>query len=211
MASRHSMSRRVSVSRPPPPVDPETSDTPGCSTSAGGGLGEWKAALARVFFGLRSLGREKPPERPPDKVLIVHGRNEAAKEGIARFLTKLGLEVVLMDEQAARGRTLIEKLEACSSAAFAVVLMTRDDIGALASEPQDSRLRARQNVIFELGFSIAKLTRQRVCVLYEKGVELPSDLGGVEYKLLDAAGAWKFKLAKELYEAGLRFDIAKAL
>jgi len=146
-----------------------------------------------------------------DRVLIVYGRNEEAKEKVARFLMKLQLEPILLDEQAARGRTLIEKFETQWPVAFVVVLLTGDDVGGLAPEPRKLRPRARQNVIFELGFSIAKLSRERVCALYEEGVELPSDIHGVEYKLLDAAGAWKAKLAKELHEAGLRFDPVRIL
>jgi len=153
-------------------------------------------------------GRELPAD---DRVLIVHGRNEEAKEKVARFLMKLQLEPVLLDEQAARGRTLIEKFETQWPVAFVVVLLTGDDVGGPASEPRKLRPRARQNVIFELGFSIAKLNRERVCALYEEGVELPSDFHGVEYKPLDAAGAWKAKLAKELHEAGLRFDPLRIL
>ena len=150
-------------------------------------------------------------ELPADKVLIVYGRNEEAKEKVARFLMKLQLEPILLDEQAARGRTLIEKLETQWPIAFVVVLLTGDDVGGLAPEPRTLRPRVRQNVVFELGFSIAKLNRERVCALYEEGVELPSDFHGVEYKPLDAAGAWKAKLAKELHEAGLRFDPLRIL
>ena len=146
-----------------------------------------------------------------DRVLVVYGRNEGAKEKVARFLMKLQLEPVLLDEEAARGRTLIEKLETQWPVAFVVVLLTGDDVGGLGPEPRTLRPRARQNVIFELGYSIAKLHRERVCVLYEERVELPSDFHGVEYKPLDAAGAWKAKLAKELHEAGLRFDPLRIL
>jgi len=151
------------------------------------------------------------PEAPRRTVLLVHGRNVAVKETVARFLMKLGLEPILLDEQAAHGRTLMEKLEAYSRVSFAVVLLTADDIGALVSERRTLRPRARQNVIFELGFSIANLTRRRVCALYEEGVELPSDLHGVEYQALDAAGAWKSRLARELHAAGLEFDPMKVL
>jgi predicted nucleotide-binding protein len=145
------------------------------------------------------------------RILVVYGRNEEVKEKVARFLMKLGLEPVLLDEQAARGRTLIEKLEGESPVAFAVVLLTADDVGALASQSHDLHPRARQNVILELGFSLGKLTRRRVCALYEAGVELPSDIHGVEYTSVDAAGAWRAKLARELYEVGLHFDPMKAL
>ena len=145
------------------------------------------------------------------KVLVVYGRNREVKEQVARFLMKLGLEPILLDEQPAMGRTPIEKLEAQAAIAFAVVILTGDDVGGLATKPRTLRPRARQNVLFELGFSVANLTRERVCALYQEGVELPSDIHGVEYTLLDPAGAWRAKLGRELYEAGFRFDPLKVL
>jgi predicted nucleotide-binding protein len=156
-----------------------------------------------------TIGEGWPSGR--DRVFVVYGRNEVAKEKVARFLGTLGLEPILLDEQAARGQTLIEKLEANSSTTFAVVLLTADDVGALSSSVPDVRPRARQNVIFELGFTCGRLGRSRVCALYEDGIELPSDLGGLECQALDPAGGWKLRLARELYDAGLRFDVVKAL
>ena len=50
-----------------------------------------------------------------------------------------------------------------------------------------------------------------MCTLYEGPVELPSDIHGVEYTPIDAAGAWRAKLARELYEAGFRFDLLKVI
>jgi len=180
------------------------------------GMGELQAVTSRL--GLpdgppASLAETARPAKVPrdGKVWVIHGRNGELREKVARFLLHLGLEPIILDEQAARGRTLIEKLEAQTPLAFAVVLLTGDDVGGLAAEPGGLRPRARQNVIFELGFSIAKLGRARVCALYEEGVELPSDFRGVEYKPLDAAGAWRWLLARELLEAGLRFDPIKAL
>jgi predicted nucleotide-binding protein len=61
-------------------------------------------------------------------------------------------------------------------------------------------------VIFELGWFAGRLGRARVTVLYDRGVELPSDYGGVTYTLLDEEGVWRFKLVRELQDAGLSFD-----
>ena len=69
--------------------------------------------------------------------------------------------------------------------------------------------RARQNVIFEFGFFIGKLGRQRVCAIHLPDVELPSDMAGVLYIPFDKAGAWKFKLAREIQAAGLDVDLNK--
>lgn len=61
--------------------------------------------------------------------------------------------------------------------------------------------RARQNVWFEFGFFIGYLGRNRVAALYEKGVEIPSDLQGLGYILID--DDWKNKLLIELRAAGM--------
>ena len=70
----------------------------------------------------------------------------------------------------------------------------------------NARFRARQNVIFEFGFFIARLGRQRVAALCKGDIELPSDYHGVVYIPLDENGAWKIALAKEMKTAGLVFD-----
>lgn len=114
-----------------------------------------------------------------NRVFIVHGRDETAKEKVARFLEGLGLESILLHEQPNKGRTIIEKFEDHSSRAdFAIILLTPDDVGGLASESSDISPRARQNVIFEMGFFFGKLGKGNVCALYE-GVEQPSDLRGI--------------------------------
>ena len=70
--------------------------------------------------------------------------------------------------------------------------------------------RARQNVVFELGFFIGALGRSRVAVLYEDGVELPSDMNGILYTILDAQGAWRIGLGRELRAAGFAVDLNRA-
>lgn len=142
------------------------------------------------------------------RVFLVHGHNEGAREGVARFLERLDLEVTVLGEQANEGRTLAEKLEHYADAAFAVVLLTCDDVGRLRTQPSDKdKPRARQNVILELGFFIATLGRKHVCPVCEADLEIPSDIHGLGYVKLDTDGAWKFSLAKELKAAGLLVDL----
>lgn len=152
-----------------------------------------------------------PPKRNSNRVFIVHGHDNAAKESVARFLSKLELEPVVLHEQPNAGRTIIEKFEAHSDVAFAVVLLTPDDIGHPAGNSAAAKSRARQNVILELGFFTAALGRSRVCALYVGGVEIPSDFAGVLYHELDPAGAWRLMLARELRAGGLEVDMNRAL
>jgi predicted nucleotide-binding protein len=140
-------------------------------------------------------------------VFVVHGHDEAAKESVARFVSNLGLEPIILHEQASASKTLIEKLERYGNVAFAIVLLTPDDIGGINKEDSPPLPRARQNVILELGYFIGRLGRERVCALHKGGVELPSDYAGVLYIELDTKGAWRTKVAQELVHAGLQIQL----
>lgn len=134
--------------------------------------------------------------RSANKVFIVHGHDEAAKETVARFLERLHLTVIILHEQPNRGKTIIEKFEEHSDVPFAVVLLTPDDKGYAVRLGGDEHHRARQNVVFELGYFMGKLGRGRVCALHKSSLELPSDYSGILY--IPMEGSWKFELAKEL-------------
>ena len=136
-------------------------------------------------------------EKDMKKVFIVHGHNNELKQEVARTLEKLKLEPIILHEQANEGQTVIEKFEKHADVNFAIVLLTKDDLGKVKSA-EELTPRARQNVILELGYFIGKLGRKHVVPLYENGVELPSDLNGVVYVAADAGGNWKFTLVREL-------------
>jgi predicted nucleotide-binding protein len=144
-------------------------------------------------------------------VFIVHGHDGEAKIAVARFLEKLlRREPIILHERADRGRTIIEKFEDhAANVGSAVVLLTGDDNGGAAGE--SPKRRARQNVVLELGFFLAKLGRERVVILHEEGVELPSDIHGVLYVPLDGRGAWRNTVARELQAAGLEVDLTALL
>lgn len=131
-------------------------------------------------------------------VFIVHGHDRDTKETVARFLSSLtGREPIILHEQPNQGRTIIEKFEACAArTARAVVLLTGDDTGSQI-KGGTPRLRARQNVVLELGFFLGKIGRERVIILCDSGVELPSDLRGMSYIILDDGGAWRNAIARE--------------
>ncbi len=157
-----------------------------------------------------SSGLQKP--RMPlssRKVFVVHGHDNEAKEVTARFLEKLGLCPIILHEQPNSGRTLIEKFETYSDdVAFAVVLLTPDDVGRSQLAAANLLPRARQNVVLELGYFMGRLGRARVCALHKQGIELPSDYQGVVYIEMDTAGAWKPKVAQELIEAKISIDLS---
>jgi predicted nucleotide-binding protein len=145
-------------------------------------------------------------------VFIVHGHDSELRNAIARFLEKLRLNPIILHEQPNKGRTIIEKFTDHADVSFTVVLLTPDDRGGPVADPyKTQKLRARQNVIFELGFFLGKLGRNRVCALYQQGVEIPSDYAGVVFVPFDEAGAWRFSLARELKSAGFEIDMNRTL
>lgn len=163
---------------------------------------------------------DEPPELSPGverrpvashsggDIFIVHGHDDAAKHSVARVISKVvGREPVILHEQPDRGQTIIEKFEThARQASFAVALLTADDVGRSRTS-EELTLRGRQNVILELGYLMGALGRDRVAILYEAGVELPSDLLGVLYVELDDGGSWQLKLCKALREAGVKVDL----
>lgn len=139
-----------------------------------------------------------------NKVFIVHGHDNETKQEVARFIESIGLETIILHEQASRSMTIIEKIEHYSSEAnFAIVLYTPCDKGRGAKETNvPARNRARQNVVFEHGYLMAKIGRENVCALVKGEIETPSDISGVVYTPLDSKGGWKIELLKELKACG---------
>jgi hypothetical protein len=104
-------------------------------------------------------------KRNRNQVFIVHGHDELLRTQAARFVEKLSLEAIILDEQATGGsKTIIEKIERYSGVGFAIVLYTADDKGNDKNSANNGQLnfRARQNVILEHGYLMARLGRECV-------------------------------------------------
>lgn len=146
-----------------------------------------------------------------DRIFVIHGHDDAAKNKITRFLEKLGFKAIIFHEHASGGRTIIEKFEALADVDFAVAILTPDDKATSARDASNSNLkpRARQNVVFEMGFFAGKLGRSHVCALVGEQVEKPSDYDGVVYIPLDQG--WEVPLARELRNVFPWVDMNKVL
>jgi len=136
------------------------------------------------------------------KVFIVHGHDTEMKLEVARFIEKQSIEAIILHELPSQGKTVIEKIEAYGNVGAAIILMTPDDEGKAVSELNLSK-RARQNVVFEAGYFIGKIGRNRT-VIVQKGVETPSDLLGI----IDLRSSdWKLELLRELKAIGYKVSI----
>jgi predicted nucleotide-binding protein len=143
------------------------------------------AGYRRFVIPTKALKPLREPEivSPADmsakkpRVFIVQGHDEDTREKLAVFLYQLGFDPVILHDQPNKGRTLITKfIEEASNVGFAVVVMTPDDQGGKVGGP--ANFRARQNVVFELGFMIGVLGSNKVVALIKDSVERPSDIDG---------------------------------
>lgn len=148
------------------------------------------------------------------KIFIVHGRDHALKTEIENFLHEIGLEPIVLHKKPDEGQTIIEKFEKHSDVGYAFVLLTPDEIAYLADQDtvadsqRKKEKRARPNVIFEFGYFVGKLGRNRVCCLYKGDIALPSDLNGLIYKKISSTvEAEGFSIIKELKAAGYSLRI----
>jgi predicted nucleotide-binding protein len=119
------------------------------------------------------------------KVFIVHGHDGEVKLSLKNYVqnTLKMEEPIVLAEKASGGLTIIEKFEKFSEECNLIfVLLTPDDIYS-----EDNKNRARQNVIFEMGYFLGKLGRKsgRVILLYKGNLELPNDISGLVYINID--------------------------
>ena len=178
------------------------------------GFEDIKDISNRIFGECRSQLNNTPntSKAPMDKskVFIVHGHDEAAQQAVARFVEKIGLEAIILHEQASSGKTIIEKIEEYTNVGFGIVLYTPCDVGALqGQEKEDLKPRARQNVVFEHGYLIGKIGRENVCALVKGNIETPNDISGVVYIKMEGEKEWKYKVADEMKESGYNVDLTK--
>lgn len=148
-------------------------------------------------------------------VFIVHGRDHAIRDEVQRVLHSLSIPTIVLDKEGDAGQTVVEKFEReAARCEYALVIGSPDDEGRLrpktrkASDQDELKPRARQNVVLELGYFLAKLGRANVFLLYTGNLDQPSDLAGVIYQ--PGSSNWQHKLVRELRDAGFVINQAAA-
>ncbi|PRY42166.1 putative nucleotide-binding protein with TIR-like domain [Geodermatophilus tzadiensis] len=145
--------------------------------------------------------REKSALSEKKTIFLVHGNNIDVRNDIETQLHRWKLvpdtEIIVLDRQANMGQTLIEKFEKhAGDAGLAIVVATPDDVGRKKTATDDEP-RARQNVIYELGYFNGLLGRASTIVM-NAGITQPSDIAGLVYIKYEQGGSWAWELAREL-------------
>ena len=155
-----------------------------------------------TFSEVSNKKADETSRKSPNRVFVVHGQNESARDQVVKFLSGVGLIGIVLHDQPNMGRHLLTKfIDEAELVTFAVVLMTDDDVGGLKGGKLEPR--ARQNVILELGYFLSHLGQSRICALVSPGLEAPSDFDGIVYIKMDDDGRWKTIFKRELQAAGM--------
>jgi predicted nucleotide-binding protein len=174
------------------------------------------AAMLSVVADLLRYPAAGKAMSPPDmqqSVFLAYGHNEPAKIAAGDFLRHNGLRVLELGQVAQYGDSILGNVDRyINQARFAVVLFTGDDEGyALKDGPARTRRRARQNVVFELGYLLAKLGQRRVRVLVEENLEIPTNYLGMLYIPFDDGHMWQTSLGRELRLSGININLKNVM
>ncbi|MFH9560144.1 TIR domain-containing protein [Streptomyces globisporus] len=143
-----------------------------------------RAELERVFWvfdrdeeSSKVVQSSPPPheDKPSPVIFIGHGRNSAWRDLKDHLAEQHGYTVQAYETGTRHGHTIRDILdELLMASSFALLVLTGED------EQESGSLRARQNVVHELGLFQGKLGFARAIAVVEEGVEFISNMDGVQ-------------------------------
>lgn len=115
-------------------------------------------------------------KKKPEYIFIGHGHNLAWARLALLLSDELRLDITYYESDCHTGDSIDKVLDSfIEKVSLAVLVFTAED------ETKDGVKRARQNVIHEAGIFRSKLSSEQTIILRQKGVEIPSNLAGIEY------------------------------
>jgi predicted nucleotide-binding protein len=136
-------------------------------------------AVFEVFEKHANASKLPPAPSPPPAMPIVfigHGRSQTWRDLKDHLQDKHGVRIEAYETGARAGHSIRDILEEMvASSSFAILVLTGED------EQSDGAIRARQNVVHEVGLFQGRLGFARAIMLLEEGVEEFSNVQGVQY------------------------------
>jgi predicted nucleotide-binding protein len=145
-----------------------------------------------------------------NQIFVVYGKEDEISSDVIQTLQKLELEPIIINEESASKKCIIEKIADYPHVSFAVVILSPEYL-AYHKEDTDENMRymASQDVILELGYFLGKLGNQNVVTIYneEEDFEVPRGFSGVIW--IEHKTGWYFQLIRELKECNFDVDANK--
>jgi hypothetical protein len=150
--------------------------------------------VLEVKSGYR-IGEKAVNTERAHRIFLSHGQSKEWYK-VQTYLEKdYGVSTLELAQEPNLGRTVLQKLqEESDKCNIAIIVMTGDDT------MKDDNVRARENVMHEIGFFQGKYGLNNVILLHEEGVNIPSNIAGLVYIgfAKDNAEATLTSIAREL-------------
>lgn len=148
---------------------------------------------------------EIPTKKAHSRVYVIHTGEGPMEKDVISLLKKIDLQPLLRHNRLDSIKSLEQEFADQTNANFAVVILSSDEfVYSKNGKPGDAKLRARQDIIFDLGYLLGRLGRQNVLALYyeQKSFLLPTLLHNAVYLPYDKGGGWQQALMKRLQFCG---------
>jgi len=169
-------------------------------------VGPLKDPLRKDFFEAPSVQTSHEPAKAQSQIFLVPGTDDLVNHEIMEFLNAMSADVIQKDNDRRRGESLMDQLNRCASTDFAIFVLNADFYFYPRTQSYESaRLMAAQEIIFQLGYLVAKLGRERLVVLYQESdyFRRPTDYFDLFYVPVTSNGVWKADLVKRLKACGI--------
>lgn len=132
--------------------------------------------IFEIFERSKEKYYNKPVNEPEEVIVFIgHGASSHWRDLKDHLQDKHQIKIEAYETGARAGHTIRDILEDMSKkSTFALLVMTAEDMQG------DGQIRARQNVIHEIGLFQGKLGFNRAIVMMENGVEEFSNISGVQ-------------------------------
>jgi hypothetical protein len=112
-------------------------------------------------------------------IFVIHGRDEVNQLRLSKLIREdFKLSPVVLLDKPGRSAPTIEKFEQhAQTCSYAIALFTADD--HVTTKTGVQYWQPRPNVIFETGWFVGRLSKERVLILLQEGVQIYSDFDGV--------------------------------
>ena len=122
------------------------------------------------------IGERKAEELKKESIFISHGSSKEWYKVQMHIEKELGISTIELAQQPNIGRTILQKLnEESEKCGASIIVMTGDDL------INEDEVRVRENVLHEIGFFQGKFGLDKVVLLHEDGVNIPSNIHGLVY------------------------------
>ncbi|GEM_PF-6472732 len=139
------------------------------------------------------------------RVLLVPGSDQLINNEVAAFLRSLAVEVT-MYSQSEEQAPLIDRLNRYAYSDFIVVIFSPDFYFYPRTQShENASIMAPQEMVFQLGYLVAKLGRQKIVVLCQEHDRLrrPTDYFDLYYVSLNPMGSWKTDIVNRMKSSGV--------